>query len=290
MLQEKKTKTDYGILSVSNCSSNFIQKSNTCLIQPIITMNTLNEMSRTQIDSGYNTNDLKMSFPDTNLIPTEIMSQSIQQALDLLINTLFDTSKLIETVCNWDDSNNLVRYFVDLIANIAKNDEFGFTCRDDVITFVQNTAFTILNKHHLYNSIHVEYQCNLLAKFCYDKYIRWNIINLLVNRLKIDVQIVPNSGSLRSIFYTFHLIDKLLYKTDFHATNSINKKNNSLIDLWKINYVKQNGNENETIEQMLKEWKNLLEHISMEALKKNVFLLSIRANQCLEALKLIKPK
>jgi len=81
-----------------------------------------------------------------------------------------------------------------------------------------------------------------------------------------------------------------LHKTDFHATNGINKNNNSLIDLWKINYIKQNGNENETIEQMLKEWKNLLEHISMEALKKNVFLLSIRANQCLEVLRLIKPK
>lgn len=101
---------------------------------------------------------------------------------------------------------------------------------------------------------------------------------------------MPSSCSLRSIFYTFHLIDKLLYKTDFHATNELNKKNNSLIDLWKINYIKQNGNENETIEQMLKEWKNLLEHISMEALKKNVFLFSIRANQCLEALRLIKPK
>ncbi|XP_026819801.1 uncharacterized protein LOC113558518 [Rhopalosiphum maidis] len=287
---KKKIKTDYGMSSVSNCLSNSIQKSNTCLIQPVITMKTLNEMSRITIDSGYNTNDLKMSFLDINLKPTEKMSQSIQQALDLLIYTLFDTSKLLEAVCSWDDYNNLVRYFVDLVASIAKNDEFLFTCQDDVMKFVQNTAFTILNNHHLYNSIHVEYQCNLLAKFCYDKYIRWNIINLLINRLKIDVQIVPSSCSLRSIFYTFHLIDKLLHKIDFHVTNETAKNNNNLIDLWKINHTKQNGNETETIEQMLKEWKNLLEHISMEALKKNVFLLSIRANQCLEALRLIQPK
>jgi hypothetical protein len=86
------------------------------------------------------------------------------------------------------------------------------------------------------------------------------------------------------------LIDKLLHKIDFHVTNKTANNNNNLIDLWKINHTKQNGNETEMIEQMLKEWKNLLEHISMEALKKNVFLLSIRANQCLEALRLIQPK
>jgi hypothetical protein len=151
---KKKIKTDYGMSSVSNCPSNSIQKSNTCLIQPVITMKTLNEMSRITIDSGYNTNDLKMSFLDINLKPTEKMSQSIQQALDLFIYTLFDTSKLLEAVCSWDDYNNLVRYFVDLVASIAKNDEFLFTCRDDVMTFVQNTAFTILNNHHLYNVSH----------------------------------------------------------------------------------------------------------------------------------------
>lgn len=101
---------------------------------------------------------------------------------------------------------------------------------------------------------------------------------------------MPSSSSLRSIFYTFHLIDKLLHNIDFHTTNETNKQINSLTDLWKINHTKKSGNEAETMEQMLKEWKNMLEHISMEALKKNVFLLSIRANQCLEALQLIKPK
>jgi len=81
------------------------------------------------------------------------------------------------------------------------------------------------------------------------------------------------------------LIDKLLHKIDFHATNEIAKNNKSLTELWKINYdIKKSGNEIEKIEQMSKEWKNLLEHISMESLKKNVFLVSIRANQCLEAL------
>eukprot|EP00102_Acyrthosiphon_pisum_P025101 XP_016662311.1 PREDICTED: uncharacterized protein LOC107884525 [Acyrthosiphon pisum] len=288
MPEEEKINIDYEMSSISNYSSNYsdlIKKSNTCLVQPVITMKTLNEMSRLPTDSGYNTNIIKMSSQNTNEIAPEIMSQSIQSALDLLICTLFDTSELLEAVSNWDDCNNLVKYFFDLLANIAESNEFGFTCRDNVMKFVQNTAFTILNNHHLYNSIHVEYQCNLLAKFCYDKYIRWNVINLLINRIKIDVQIVPSSSSLRSIFYTFHLIDKLLHKIDFHATNETAKNNNSLTDLWKINYnIKKSGNEIEKIEQMLKEWKNLLEHISMESLKKNVFLVSIRANQCLQAL------
>lgn len=102
---------------------------------------------------------------------------------------------------------------------------------------------------------------------------------------------MPNSSSLRSIFYTFHFIDKLLNKIDFCITDETTKNNNNLTDLWKINYnIKKSENEIEKIEQMLKEWKNLLEHISMESLKKNVFLVSIRANQCLEALQLIKPK
>lgn len=143
--------------SVSNCSSNyskFIKNSNTCLVQPVITMKTLNEMSRFPNDSGYNTNVLKISSQNTDQISTEIMSQSIQRALDLLICTLFDTSELLEAVCNWDDCNNLVRYFVDLVAKIAESNEFGFTCRDNVMTFVQNTAFAILNNHHLYNVSH----------------------------------------------------------------------------------------------------------------------------------------
>lgn len=101
---------------------------------------------------------------------------------------------------------------------------------------------------------------------------------------------MPSPSSLRSIFYTFHLIDKLLNAIDFHVTNEAAQNNNILTDLWKINYIKKSGNETETIEQMLKEWKNLLKNISMESLNKNIFLVSIRANQCLEGLQLIKLK
>lgn len=61
----------------------------------------------------------------------------------------------------------------------------------------------------------------------------------------------------------------------------------SLTDLWKVRRSNKIGNETNIIEQMLKEWKTEVEYISMEALKKNVFLVSIRANQCLESLKLI---
>lgn len=133
----------------------------------------------------------------------------------------------------------------------------------------------------------MEYQCNLLAKFCYDKYIRWSIIDLLIKRLKIDIQIVPSSSSLRSIFYTFHLIDKLFYNVDFHTTTASKINKNRLTDLWKVYETNKDENANEIMEKTTKEWKNLLEYISMEALKKNVFLVSIAANQCLESLKLI---
>jgi len=156
--EEEKINIDYGMSSVSNCSSsnysNLIKRSNTCLVQPVITMKTLNEMSSLPTDSGYNTNVMKMSSPNTYQISTEIMSQSIHRALDLLICTLFDTSELLEAVSNWDDCNNLVKYFFDLVANIAESNEFGFTCRDNVMKFVQDTAFTILNNHHLYNVSH----------------------------------------------------------------------------------------------------------------------------------------
>lgn len=136
----------------------------------------------------------------------------------------------------------------------------------------------------------MEYQCNLFAKFCFDKYLRWSIIDLLIKRLKIDIQIVPSSSSLRSIFYTFHLIDKLFYNVDFHNTTVTETNKNRLTDLWKINQTNNNENATDISEKMTKEWKHLLEYISMEALKKNVFLVSIRANQCLESLKLITPE
>lgn len=150
MPTEEKIIIDDGMSSASNYGYNKIQKSNTCLVQPVIAMKTLNEMARNPIDSGYNTNGLEMSSLDTNTNSTEIMSHLIQKALDLLTHTLLDTSKLSDAVNNWDDCNNLVRYFVELVASIAETNEFGFTCRDYVITFVQNTAFTILNNHHLY--------------------------------------------------------------------------------------------------------------------------------------------
>lgn len=60
--------------------------------------------------------------------------------------------------------------------------------------------------------------------------------------------------------------------------------------MWNINQTKKNGNETEMLEQMLKEWKTSLEYISMETLRKNIFLVCIRANQCLEYIKLITSK
>lgn len=90
------------------------------------------------------------------------------------------------------------------------------------------------------------------------------------------------------MFYTFHLIDKLLFNIDFHTTTETTKYNNNLTDLWKINRTVMSGNVSEIMENMYGEWVNLLEHISMEALRKNVFLVSIRANQQLELLKLTK--
>jgi len=158
IVPKAKIKIDHSLSSFSNGSSSLIQNSNTCLVQPVITMKTLNETSRISLDSGYNTNVLKMSSLDINQIYTETMSQSIQKALDLLTYTLFDTSKLLDAVSNWDDCNNLVRYFVDLIASIAESNEFGFTCRDEVMTFVQNITFTILDNHYLYN---VSYSKNI---------------------------------------------------------------------------------------------------------------------------------
>lgn len=68
------------------------------------------------------------------------------------------------------------------------------------------------------------------------------------------------------------------------------KNKNSLTNLWKKNYTNKFENEKEIImEQPFQEWLSLLKHVSMEALKKNVFLVSLRANQCLESLKLIIP-
>ncbi|VVC36035.1 Hypothetical protein CINCED_3A021413 [Cinara cedri] len=276
--------------SASYCIPNQIQTPSTNLIQSIITMKTLNSMSKSPIDSGYDTYKWEFNSQDINQNPVETMSQSINKALDFLNDTLFDSSKLLYSFENWDNHNNLAKHFVDLITNMSEKSEFALTCRDNVTMFVQNTAFKILDNHHLYKSMHVEYQCNLLAKICYDKYIRWNIIHLLLNRLKIDIQIIPNSSTLRSMFYSFHLIDKLLFNMDFHATNEPKKDKTNLTDLWKINRTVKHGNVIEVMEKVLSEWTHLLEHISMEALRKNVFLISIRANQQLELIKLITLK
>jgi len=83
------------------------------------------------------------------------------------------------------------------------------------------------------------------------------------------------------------LIDKLLHNIDFHVTTAMTNDKYSLTDLWKINRTNNSENETEIMKQMLKKWTDSLEYISAEALRKNVFLLSIRANQCLESLKSI---
>lgn len=116
------------------------------------------------------------------------------------------------------------------------------------------------------------------------------MINLLLNRLKTEIEVVPNHNSLRSIFYTFHLFEKLFQDTDFRATPVSSQNIINITGLWKNKHKKKSDNEIEVKEQKLKEWISLLEHISTEALEKNVFLVSIRANQCLESLKLIASK
>lgn len=151
MLPEKNVKTEFKISSVSSGTSNFIENSNTCLVQPVITMKTLNEITKIPIDSGYNTNDWKINSIDSNKKPVEIMSRSIQKALELFTITLFDDSQLLEAVTYWNDCNNLVKYFVDLVSNMSESNEFVFTCRDHVMMFVQSTAFKILDNHQMYN-------------------------------------------------------------------------------------------------------------------------------------------
>lgn len=151
MSPEKNVKTEFKMSSISSGTSNFIENSNTCLVQPVITMKTLYEIANIPIDSGYNTNDWIMNSIDLNKNSVEIMSRSIQQGLELFTITLFDDSKLLEAVTNWDDCNNLVKYFVDLVSNTSESNEFVFTCRDHVMTFVQNTAFKILDNHQMYN-------------------------------------------------------------------------------------------------------------------------------------------
>lgn len=126
----------------SGITSDLITKSNLSLVQPVITMKTLNEMS---------TNNWEIDSENINKKYVDIMVESIRKSLDYLMYTLFDYTRLIETVTNWDDCNNLVRYFADLVSSMSENIELGFTCRDSVMLFVQNTAFKILDNHNLYN-------------------------------------------------------------------------------------------------------------------------------------------
>lgn len=114
-------------------------------------MKTLNDIIKTPIDSGFHSYNCKIGSQNINQNSVVTMSQSIQGALDILLYTLFDSSKLLDAVMNWDDCNNLVRYFIELVASMAGNNEFAFTCRDHVMNFVQNTAFRILDDHDLFD-------------------------------------------------------------------------------------------------------------------------------------------
>lgn len=143
--------SDCEVLITNDYSPNLFKKFNKCLVQPVITMQILNENTKTPIDSGYNTINWKEHFENTSQTFIRTMSQSIQEALDILTYTLFDRSKLLNTVINWYDRNNLVRYFVEMVASKAKSNEFGFTCGDNVTLYVQNTSLKILNDHHLYH-------------------------------------------------------------------------------------------------------------------------------------------
>lgn len=137
--------------SASYCTPNPIQTPSTCLVQSVITMKTLNTISQIPfIDSGNDTYECDIISQDINQHFVETMSQSIKNALEFLIDTLYDSSKLLYSFKNWDSCDNLVKYFVDLIANMSEKSDFAFTCRDHVTRFVQNTAFKILDNHYLY--------------------------------------------------------------------------------------------------------------------------------------------
>ncbi|XP_050521213.1 uncharacterized protein LOC126894327 isoform X1 [Daktulosphaira vitifoliae] len=257
------------------------------LIQSVITMKYLYETVEARIDSGYSTIDIQKGLQNENKKLSESMSSSIWSALNYIECTLFDESKLMITVVNWHTENNLIKYFIDIIAQIAKSDGFTLICRDFVTEFTQKTAITILEEHHKYSSVLVEYQCNLLAKFCFDKYIRWNIISLLINRLKFETPVISSPSSFRTIFYTFHMIEKLVLSSDFAFNSQKCLNKNSVTDLWKINHDVKHDYDNEKFNSIIEECINILKFISVEALKNNVFLLSIRANQCLEEIQSI---
>jgi len=133
------------------CTGALVQNSSACLIQPLITMKTLNDITNVTIDSGYNTNGWWSNHLDTIQRPIDMMSQSVQTALNLFECTLFDSSELFDTVTNWDECSNLVRYFADYVSSMENNIEFGFTCRGSVILYIQSTVFKILDSQNLYS-------------------------------------------------------------------------------------------------------------------------------------------
>lgn len=128
-----------------------VQNSSVCFVQPLITMKTLNEITNVTIDSGYNTNNWWSKHLNTIQRPIDMMSQSIQTALNLFECTLFDSSELLDTVTNWDECSNLVKYFTDYVSSMENNIDFEFTCRGSMILFIQSTAFKILDNQNLYS-------------------------------------------------------------------------------------------------------------------------------------------
>lgn len=153
----------FDMSSASYCTPNQIQTPSTCLVQSVITMKTLNTFSQIPIiDSGNDTCEWDIISQDINQNFVETLSKSIKNALKFLNDILFDSSKLLYSFKNWDSCDNLVKHFVDLITNMSENSEFAFTCRDDVTMFVQNTAFKILDNHHLHkvSTVNITYTNN----------------------------------------------------------------------------------------------------------------------------------
>lgn len=148
---EENINADLETIEATDLNSSLLKKPAVSLVQPIITIKSLIEIvTNKSIDSIFNTINWKTDFEKTGKKPIEIMSRSIQEALDILAYTLVDNFKLLHVIKNWGESN-LVKYFVDLMACKVDNSEFGFTCRDQVMSFVQNTSFKILDNHHLYS-------------------------------------------------------------------------------------------------------------------------------------------
>lgn len=103
-----------------------------------------------RIDSGYSTIDMHKGLQNKNKKSSESISSVIMSALNYIESTLFDESKLMTTVVEWHTENNLIKYFIDIVAQMAKSDGFALICRDFVTEFTQKTAIKILEEHHKY--------------------------------------------------------------------------------------------------------------------------------------------